>query len=83
MARYQQPAEQRHDGNDAEFHELVKGERLSPRLRRNELGQQRIDGHLLQADADARDQSPQIDPERSVLERHDRRGRPNTRAGTK
>ena len=69
--RHQQPAEQRHHRHDQEFDELVERERFAAPLWRHEFGEECVDGHLFQPDADRRDKAADIDARGVRLARHD------------
>src|SRR5260370_3682304 len=58
VTRYQRPGQQGHHGNDAELYDLVHRESTAAQVFGYEFGDVGIDGHQLNADADACDHAP-------------------------
>ncbi|KAH0431895.1 hypothetical protein KCU90_g5619, partial [Aureobasidium melanogenum] len=73
----------RHDRHRAETDSLRKGRCATTHVLRHELGDVRADRHDLHANANPRDEAPEVQPKRRVLERHDDVGRgvPEQRPG--
>jgi hypothetical protein len=82
LFRYQEPAEQSDDRDYTELDKLIKGKYLAASSRRDQFGQIRVDGDLLQTNADSRDKTPGVHTDRRVLCRHDcgRNGVPDQRS---